>query len=76
MLCRRPPCVVCDFIVGADTLLILCTKNEIARSAALEVFTDNCVSAIIDGLIISRRYAPFPLNPICYLLGYENELIT
>lgn len=60
----------------ADTLLVQCAKMRSHARAALEVFTDNCVSVIIDGLIIGRRYASFPLNPICYLLGYENELIT
>lgn len=60
----------------ADTLLIQCAKRRSHAPAALDVFTDSCVSAIIDGLIIGRRFAPFPLNPICYLLGYENELCT
>lgn len=60
----------------AATLQIQCAKMRSRTLTALEVFTDNCVSAIIDGLIIGRRYASFPLNPICNLLGYENELVT
>lgn len=60
----------------ADTLLIQCAKMRLHILTALEVFTYNCVSAITDGLIIGRRYASFPLNPIGNLLGYENELVT
>lgn len=58
MMPEVPMCCLRLHGKGADTLLIQCKLTKSHIRAALEELTDNCISAIREGLISGCRYAP------------------